>query len=256
MNPSINDAKGPGEIHDMFENIVSGKFRQYTPVTERRPAHSFDSTQNNVGHQLNPWIVTLDTFLTIEECDEMIRMGHKMGYERSSDVGKLKSDGTFEKNVNDGRTSENAWCTVDCQSSKTAQSIETRIQQLTGIPTENYEHLQILKYEAGQHYKTHHDFISHHVNRQCGPRILTFFIYLSDVEEGGETNFPLLDPPLIINPKKGRAVIWSNVDNVNPRKINTKMDHGSSPVVVGTKFATNAWIHSKDFKSPLRNGCV
>jgi len=26
----------------------------------------------------------------------------------------------------------------------------------------------------------------------CGPRILTFFLYLSDVEEGGETSFSLL----------------------------------------------------------------
>jgi hypothetical protein len=34
----------------------------------------------------------------------------------------------------------------------------------------------------------------------CGPRILTFFLYLSDVEEGGETNFPLLN--ISVNPKK------------------------------------------------------
>jgi hypothetical protein len=35
----------------------------------------------------------------------------------------------------------------------------------------------------------------------AGPRILTFFLYLSDVEEGGETSFPYLD--IAIKPKKG-----------------------------------------------------
>ncbi len=31
------------------------------------------------------------------------------------------------------------------------------------------------------------------IKAACGPRILTFFLYLSNVEEGGETGFPLLD---------------------------------------------------------------
>lgn len=37
----------------------------------------------------------------------------------------------------------------------------------------------------------------------CGPRILTFFLYLSDVEEGGETGFPKMN--LQVTPKKGRV---------------------------------------------------
>jgi prolyl 4-hydroxylase len=35
-------------------------------------------------------------------------------------------------------------------------------------------------------------FQQHQRDRQCGPRILTFFLYLSDVEAGGGTRFDKL----------------------------------------------------------------
>jgi hypothetical protein len=40
---------------------------------------------------------------------------------------------------------------------------------------------------------THHDYIEHDIERPQGVRILTVFLYLNDVEEGGGTNFPLLN---------------------------------------------------------------
>jgi len=40
-----------------------------------------------------------------------------------------------------------------------------------------------------------------------GPRLYTFFMYLSDVDEGGHTAFPLLN--LTVQPKKGRAVRYT-----------------------------------------------
>jgi prolyl 4-hydroxylase len=37
----------------------------------------------------------------------------------------------------------------------------------------------VLRYEKGQHYGVHHDYGAEDVKLSCGPRILTFFLYLS-----------------------------------------------------------------------------
>jgi prolyl 4-hydroxylase len=60
-----------------------------------------------------------------------------------------------------------------------------RIANITGIPEINSENLQMLRYETGQFYKTHNDYIPYQIERQSGVRIATFYIYLNDVEEGG-----------------------------------------------------------------------
>lgn len=258
MDPELKDVYGPGELDDMFENIVNpdGEFQKYTPVIHSRPSYPDGVSADDVDYQLGPWVITLENFVSEEECDEMIQLGYQEGYERSSDVGKMKFDGTYDVLVNDGRTSENAWCKDNCETSNATKSIEGKMEEITGIPTINYESLQILRYEVGQYYRTHHDFIEHHVNRQSGPRILTFFFYLSNVEKGGGTHFPKLNPPITIYPKKGRALIWSHVKHESPNKKDFRTEHGALPVEEGTKFAANAWIHSKDFKTPNGKGCV
>ena len=55
------------------------------------------------------------------------------------------------------------------------------------IPIEHGEGLQILQYTPGQQYKAHHDFFKIADNN----RISTLVMYLNDVEEGGETYFPV-----------------------------------------------------------------
>ena len=40
-----------------------------------------------------------------------------------------------------------------------------------------------------QFYRRHHDTIPELATMQPGPRVYTFFLYLSDVEEGGGTQF-------------------------------------------------------------------
>ena len=51
-------------------------------------------------------------------------------------------------------------------------AVHDKLELLTGIPRENYEYLQLLRYEEGQFYGDHHDYIEHHkTDRSQGPRV-------------------------------------------------------------------------------------
>jgi hypothetical protein len=54
--------------------------------------------------------------------------------------------------------------------------------------------LSLPRYEAGQFYREHHDQNSPRLSA-WGPRLYTFFMYLSDVEEARPPLFPLAPPP-------------------------------------------------------------
>lgn len=58
-------------------------------------------------------------------------------------------------------------------------------------------------YKKGQHFKKHHFESSVYTNRK---RILTWMIYLNDVNKGGLTVFPYYN--LNIKPTKGTVLLW------------------------------------------------
>ena len=88
----------------------------------------------------------------------------------------------------------------------------------------------------------------------CGPRLYTFFLYLSDVEEGGQTAFNKLG--FEVEPKSGRAVLWPSVRNDDPFTADPRTKHEAKPVLKGEKYAANAWLHMYNFKAPFRVGCT
>ena len=111
----------------------------------------------------------------------------------------------------------------------------------------------MLRYEEGQFYQTHSDYINFQLERQTGVRILTFYIYLNDVEEGGGTNFPHLN--LTVAPKLGRAVLWPSVLNDHPNVQDSRTEHQALPVIRGVKYGANAWLHQRNYKGPNEQGC-
>ena len=201
-----------------------------------------------------PWVLEYQTFLTKEEYQVLLKYGEVEGYERSTDVGKRQFDGSYEKHESDSRTSSNAWCREQCYKDPVVIRVLEKIANLTGIPERNSEHLQLLKYDVGQYYKSHHDYIPFHTKRQCGVRVLTLFLYLNDVEAGGGTRFDSLN--ITVMPKAGKAVLWPSVLDDKPNEMDPRTYHQALPVEAGVKYGANAWLHQRDFKAALDLGCV
>merc|ERR1712157_95453 len=108
--------------------------------------HSGPEEGKGTDYEQPPWVITIDDFLTEEECATLIELGRVEGYERSKDVGPKEVDGSFTPMESQGRTSENAWCSKRCRDDPAVQNILHRIENLVKIPQTNYEDFQVLQY--------------------------------------------------------------------------------------------------------------
>uniref|UniRef100_A0A7S2A6H8 Fe2OG dioxygenase domain-containing protein n=1 Tax=Ditylum brightwellii TaxID=49249 RepID=A0A7S2A6H8_9STRA len=197
---------------------------------------------------VDPWVVTLDNFVTAEEAKHLIGVGFELGYETST----FHSNGASKNAGVPYRTSKGIF--YQWHGDNAAEQIMERIERVVGIPPIYAEDMQLLKYEEGEYYKYHHDYHAGHLQSPIGPRILTFFLYLNDVEEGGETKFEDLDN-LTVTPKTGRVVIWPSVLDDDPLEIEGWTFHEAMPVIKGQKFGSNLWYHQYDFQTPHKLGC-
>ena len=133
--------------------LEKSEMTKYSIIAHSRPSKG-PATKVDLSSDKNlpPWVITLENFITDEECDALIQHGYNAGYKRSEDVGTQKFDGTVDSKKSTGRTSENAWCSSrnGCREATIPKRILNRISSVIGIPPENSEDLQILKYEVGQ----------------------------------------------------------------------------------------------------------
>jgi prolyl 4-hydroxylase len=134
------------------------------------------------------------------------------------------------------------------------------VAQISGLPVENQEDWQVLRYEPGQQYTAHYDAcsattkeyedcIADEKRRGWGKRVYTFFIYLNDVEEGGETYFPKLNQSF--SPQPGSAIFWHNL-TADGSKSHPFSEHAGMPVKKGVKWAINVWIRERPEKMPQK----
>ena len=225
----------PDGLTNMFERALT-EFPQFSPKALMSPDPSRGGTAGM------PYVVQFEDMITPDEAATLISLaGDKL--ERS-----LAGD-----QLSPVRTSTQYWCddSEGCTSHPVVLDVTRRLMNVTSLPVDHAEYFQILRYEPGQFYKVHHDQQTAHWTPQ-GVRVLTFFVYLSDVEEGGGTKFN--DLGLTVTPKLGRAVLWPSVLSSDLLTGEKNTHHEALPVAKGLKFSANLWIHLYDFKTPSRAG--
>lgn len=155
----------------------------------------------------------------------------------------------------------------------TLVSIDERVSWLTRQAKENFEDVQVLRYEPGQSYDAHHDYfdpkwyasdagVMRMIDNGRRNRLVTVFWYLSEVEEGGETAFPkaVIDDsnanegirpveiktctsvPLKVPPEPGKVLVFYSL--LPNGQFDDLSLHTGCPVIKGVKWAVRviAWL--------------
>ncbi|XP_022104753.1 prolyl 4-hydroxylase subunit alpha-1-like isoform X2 [Acanthaster planci] len=142
----------------------------------------------------------------------------------------------------DYRISKSAWLREDLDPMVT--SIRRRVSDYSGLELATAEELQVVNYGIGGHYEPHFDFARKEETNAfkdlgTGNRIATMLFYMSDVPAGGATVFPMVGARLL--PKKGTGAFWYNLFPSGEGDFDTR--HAACPVLVGSKWVSNIWIH-------------
>lgn len=207
-----------------------------------------------------PWIELISweprayvyhNFLTHAEADHLVGLAAPHMAKSQvvdTDTGKFKFD-----NV---RTSSGFF--LKRGQDEIIKRLEHRIAEWTRLPVENGEPFHILRYQKGEKYDAHMDAFYDQPNQvNGGQRVATVLMYLSDVEEGGETVFPdsKVRPTeeeaakfsecgrrgLAVKPRKGAALLfWSLQPDGKTKDMHSL--HGGCPVIKGDKWSATKWI--------------
>ncbi len=122
--------------------------------------------------------------------------------------------------------------------------IRYRIANTLAVAQGHFERTSIFRYEVGQTFADHADYISTDFSaeiRQRGQRPFTFLVYLNDAFEGGETNFLAIGKKLRGN--VGDALFWRNVDEGGAPDLLTQ--HAGDPPTSGQKWLLSQFIRDK-----------
>lgn len=194
----------------------------------------------------DPLINVYDNFITDEECEFIINSS------KDNMVRANVSDKSIDISSYNGRTNSSHWINLDKY--ELMEQIAIRISKTIGLSNyRNFENFQVIHYFKNQEYKYHYDAYDktevEKYRQYCserGNRLVTVLCYLNDVEKGGGTGFDSINDKseqLIVLPKKGRMVVFQNV-NLDG-SLNMKSRHAGLPIEEGEKWAFNLWVRER-----------
>ncbi|MRX26981.1 2OG-Fe(II) oxygenase [Kangiella sp. HZ709] len=121
--------------------------------------------------------------------------------------------------------------------------IKYYFSKIANMPMNHSEPPMLMRYQKGQKFKPHHDFIdldiinSNHYEKKLGQRVKTLLFYINDNFTNGETYFNELD--LMIKPVKNSVLLFDNVSKSGD--LLQKSLHEGRPVTDGEKWLLSIW---------------
>ncbi|KAI3785126.1 hypothetical protein L1987_44238 [Smallanthus sonchifolius] len=227
--------------------------KEYEPLPRGDSGDDFLTT---IPFQVLSWIpraIYFPGFATAQQCESIIKMAEAQL--RPSGVALHEGD-TLES-IKGVRTSSGMFISADEDKTGILDLIEKKIERATMIPRRHGESFNVLRYEIGQRYLQHYDtFNPAEYGPQKSQRMASFLLYLSDVEEGGETMFPIENGEsktaahdfkkcrgLKVKPRKGDGLLFYTLypnGTIDPASL-----HGGCPVIKGQKWVATKWIRNE-----------
>ncbi|RWR72804.1 putative prolyl 4-hydroxylase 9 isoform X2 [Cinnamomum micranthum f. kanehirae] len=218
-----------------------------------------DSNIVSIPFQVLSWqprALYFPNFATTKQCQSIIKIAKS---NLAPSTLALRKGETAE-NTQGIRTSSGTFISASEDKTGVLEFIEKKIARATMVPRSHGEAFNVLRYEIGQRYDSHYDaFNPAEYGPQKSQRIASFLLYLSDVEEGGETMFPFenglnMDNSydykacvgLKVKPRRGDGLLFYSV--FPNGTIDQTSLHGSCPVIKGEKWVATKWIRDEEDK--------
>jgi prolyl 4-hydroxylase len=199
---------------------------------------------------VTPRVLTIPNFLSAHECQQLMELAQQQGLKGSTvfSGGNMTANRQREGST---RSSSNAWLArssmnvtdqIYRRAAGLLQMDESLLQAPMGDDVHAHQHataesLQIVKYQAGQSYAAHHDFVYPPVSHRLQPtRFATLLFYLNDDFEGGHTVFPRAvnagnHDGVSVQPVRGTAVLFYNM--LPDGNVDDLSQHAGEPVITG-----------------------
>jgi prolyl 4-hydroxylase len=202
----------------------------------------------------DPLILTIDSFLTDEECNHVIKISKdKLAKAKTCYYSKEEQKKIEDINYK-GRTNKSCWLEADTD--KIIKSIFNKASKLLNTDYTFFETLQVIYYKTGEEYKHHFDAWDKEETEKFekytserGNRVFTLLFYLNDVIKGGETEFNMTKTNIKVKCKKGKALLFKNTNEDG--SLNKHSLHAGLSVIEGEKWGCNLWLREKPKVSVL-----
>ena len=180
--------------------------------------------------RINDLILTYENCLSEKMCDELVSF-----FETNSDIHEIISQ-EGKPNFTQVNITQNKSQIEEIHNLLIRNVFEYRDKYYNHVyrdvfpESHAFEQFRIKRYNTGgeDRFDTHVDVKDYPSAR----RFLSFFWYLNDVEEGGETEFS----DLIIKPKKGTLVVFPPL---------WMFPHKGNPPISGSKYLLSTYLHYK-----------